>query len=99
MESGDDNIKFFHAYARGRKSSNTIWSLQDSYGVAQNNFVDKAHIGVTHFKNLFKTPPEVTIVEVVRVAQLFPRFVDVEDNLILMDMVYEEELKAALHSF
>ena len=29
MECGDENTNFFHAYARGRKDSNTIWSLVD----------------------------------------------------------------------
>jgi len=29
LESEDENIKFFQAYAKGRKNSNTIWSLQD----------------------------------------------------------------------
>jgi len=32
-------------------------------------------------------------------AQLFPRFVDEEDNIILMEEVSEEELKEVLHSF
>ena len=27
LECGDENTKFFHAYARGRKVENTIWSL------------------------------------------------------------------------
>ena len=29
LACGDDNTKFFHAYARGRKATNTIWSLRD----------------------------------------------------------------------
>ena len=89
LESGDDNTKFFHAYARGRKSSNTIWSLLDSHCVAQTNFDEKARLGVSHFKNLFKDPPQVNIVEVIRVAQLFPSFVDAEHKLMLMEMVFE----------
>jgi hypothetical protein len=32
-------------------------------------------------------------------AQLFPRFVDEEDNRLLMEEVSEEELKEVLHSF
>ena len=27
LECGDENTKFFHAFTRGRKASNTIWSL------------------------------------------------------------------------
>ena len=32
-------------------------------------------------------------------TQLFPSFVGVEENLSLMEIVTEEELKVALHSF
>lgn len=32
-------------------------------------------------------------------AQIFPRFVDEEDNILLMQEVIEEELKEVLHNF
>ena len=54
MESGDDNTKKFHAYARGRKVANTIWSLQDEEGSTHVSFEDKARCGVNHFQQLFK---------------------------------------------
>ena len=38
LECGDDNSKFFHAYARGRKVANTIWSLQDEEGSTHVSF-------------------------------------------------------------
>jgi hypothetical protein len=50
-------------------------------------------------KPLFKAEERASIVEVVRLAQLFPRFVEEEDNRSLMEEVSEEELKEALHSF
>ena len=56
LESGDDNTKFFHAYARGRKVANTIWSLQDEEGISHVSFEDKARCGVNHFQHLFKAP-------------------------------------------
>ena len=55
--------------------------------------------GVIHFKNLFKAPNQASIAEVIRVAQLFPRFVEEEDNRLLMEEVSEEEIKETLHSF
>ena len=56
LECGDDNTKFFHAYARGRKVANTIWSLQDEEGSTHLSFDDKASCGVNHFQQLFKAP-------------------------------------------
>ena len=49
LECGDNNTKFFHAYAIGRKVVNTIWSLRDKDGNTHFNFADKARCGVVHF--------------------------------------------------
>jgi hypothetical protein len=29
LDNGDENTKLFHAYAKGQKFANTIWSLKD----------------------------------------------------------------------
>ena len=98
MECGDENTKFFHAYARGRKVANTIWRLQDEVG-SHVSFEDKASCGVRHFQYLFKAPQQASIAEVIRTALLFPRFVDEGGNRDLMKEVSEEELKEVLGSF
>ena len=98
LECGDDNTKFFHAYARGRKVENTIWSLQDEEGTHV-AFEDKARCGVNHFQQLFKAPPQASIEEVTRLSHMFPRFVDEEDNRDLLKELTEEELKDVLGSF
>ena len=46
----------------------------DEHGATQTSFDEKARIGVAHFKNFFKAPSQDSIFEVIRVAQLFPRF-------------------------
>ena len=79
-ECGDENTKFFHAFARGRKAQNTIWSLLDEHGHTHTTFEGMAKTGVEHFKNLFKAPSQASIAEVTRISQLFPRFVEEEDN-------------------
>ena len=53
LSSGDENTKFFHAYAKGRKSQNTIWELQDDRGVKDSSFEDLSSMGVRHFWKLF----------------------------------------------
>ena len=45
---------------------------------------------VEHFKNLFKAPVHASIADVIRLAQIFPRFVEEEDNRVLMEEVTEE---------
>ena len=52
---------------------------KEDEGVAK-SFPELASLGKEHFSRIFKAPPEVSIVEVVRVAQLFLRYVDVEEN-------------------
>jgi hypothetical protein len=43
LESGDENTKFFQAYAKGRKTANTIWSLQDQSQREITSFEGLAH--------------------------------------------------------
>ena len=45
LKSGDENTSFFHNYAKGRKSANTIWSLKDEEGRAVKSFSDLSGLG------------------------------------------------------
>ena len=54
LECGDENTKFFHAYAKGRRAENTIWCLRDSEGLEHFDFEGKARCGVNQFENLFR---------------------------------------------
>ena len=45
LECGDDNTKFFHAYARGSKEANIVWSLVDEHGTAHDTFEGMATTG------------------------------------------------------
>ena len=56
MECGDDDTKLFHAYARGRKASNTVWSLVDEHGSTHDIVEGMDSTGVEHFKKLYKAP-------------------------------------------
>jgi hypothetical protein len=98
--SGDDNTKFFHHVANGRKQKNTIWAIQRNDGTMATSFEDIAAIGTSHFKNLFKAEQRSTIEAILKVASLFPHcFVDQDQNESLMAEVTEEELQRTLHSF
>ena len=96
LACGDKNTKFFHAYAKGRKDLNTIWCLEDDRGRRRESFEELDETGVEHFQNLFKAPVGAHIVEIMQVAQVFPRFVGEEENNSLVEEVSEEELKVAL---
>ena len=63
------------------------------------SFEGLADLGVRYFGDLFSAQPGANIAEVIRVAQLFPRFVDEEENRSLMGEVSMEELSRVLHSF
>jgi hypothetical protein len=53
LHSGDENTKFFQAYAKGRKLANTIWGLKDPSGQQLTSFKDLAQLGSQHFQTLF----------------------------------------------
>ena len=65
MESGDDNTKFFQAFAKGRKQQNTIWELKKENNETANTFEDLAKTGRNYFENIFKENQQATIVEVI----------------------------------
>ena len=99
LECGDDNTKFFHTYARGRKETNTVWILVDEHGSTHDTVEGMDSTGVEHFKKLYKEPIQSSLAKVIRIAQVFPRFVEEEDNLALMEEISEGEIKAILQSF
>jgi hypothetical protein len=99
LENGDENTKFFQAYAKGRKEANTIWSLKDQEGRSVTSFEGLANMGKIHFQSLFKVDRRVNITDIIRLALYFPSFVDEEGNRELYAEVTEAELKETLHSF
>ena len=72
MECGDDNTKFFQAFAKGRKQQNTILELKNENNETTNTFEDLAEIGKKYFENIFKEDQQATIAEVIRISQCFP---------------------------
>ena len=50
MECGDDNTKYFHAFAKGRKQQNTIWELKNEKNETKNTFEDLTEIGKNTLK-------------------------------------------------
>jgi hypothetical protein len=45
LENGDENTKLFHAYSKGRKEANTIWSLKDQEARPVTNFEGLENMG------------------------------------------------------
>jgi hypothetical protein len=62
-------------------------------------FEGKACCGVHHFQSLFRAPNQATITEVIKVAQMFPRFVEEEENRILMDGSVRRRIKGGTSQF
>eukprot|EP00253_Pinus_taeda_P012292 PITA_12292 len=99
LKAGDENSKFFHNFAKGRKVSNTIWSLPHPEGGMADNFNKLSQLGTAHFRGLFRNPPGANLVEIIEVASHFPRFVNEEDSEELMNPVTMEELESTLKWF
>jgi hypothetical protein len=99
LENGDENTKFFHAFAKGRKVANTIWSLKDQEDRSVTSFEGLANMGKRHFQSLFKADGRENIADIIKMALYFPSFVDEEGNRDLFAEVTEAELKDTLQSF
>eukprot|EP00253_Pinus_taeda_P016622 PITA_16622 len=96
LKSGDENTSFFHNYAKGRKSANTIWILKDEEGREVNTFSDLSGLGQRHFQRIFSDPGEATIAEVMRTTQCFPSFLEEDEADELACPVTKEEVEAAM---
>jgi hypothetical protein len=99
LENGDENTKFFHAYAKGRKATNTIWSLKDQEDRPVTSFEGLANMGKNHFQTLFKEDRMTNLADIIKLALYFPSFVDEENNQNLFAEVTETELKDTMQSF
>jgi hypothetical protein len=51
---GDENKKFFQAFAKRRKMNNTIWELKKWDGEVVNTFDGMDYMGIEYFDDLFK---------------------------------------------
>eukprot|EP00253_Pinus_taeda_P026957 PITA_26957 len=96
LQEGDENTKFFHRFANGRKAINTIWELQNDQGQQVHTLGEIAALATSHFKNTYEAPREATLLEIMRVVENFPRFVDVEDEGELTKEVTMGELEATI---
>ena len=72
MECGDDNTKFFQAFAKGRKQQNTFWELRNANNEIVSSFEDLVETRKSYFENLFKEDWQATIAAVMQISQFFP---------------------------
>lgn len=93
LKAGDENTKFFHNYARGRKNANTIWKLKNDEGREATSFESLSKMGRNHFQNLFTDQGGITLAEVIRTAQVFPKHVEEEEAEELIREVSQEEVE------
>eukprot|EP00253_Pinus_taeda_P030029 PITA_30029 len=96
LKDGDNNTKFYHKFANERKVINTIWELKNEHGQVIQTFRELAALANSHFKDIYKAPPIVAQAEVMRIAHLFPIFVDLELDLELTREVTLDELEGTL---
>lgn len=99
LASGDENSKFFHAFARGRRIQNSIWEMKNDRGIMVSDFDGISSTGVNHFKRIFSNPGGTSIAEIVKIAGHFPSFVNDEENENLRSEIMASELLSTLHTF
>ena len=96
---GDNNTKFYHKFANGRKAINTIWELVDAQDHIVTSQRQLAKLATDHFRCIYKAPREANILEIMRVAEKFPRFVSPDDHDDLTKEVTMAELESTIKWF
>lgn len=87
---------FFHKFSNGHKAINSISQLINEQGNIVYTFPQLVSLATSYFKQINKAPPNVTLVEFIRVAQILPWFVDQETAMELNMEVTMGELEATL---
>eukprot|EP00253_Pinus_taeda_P031908 PITA_31908 len=96
---GDANTKYYHKFANGWKIINTIWELKDEHGHQVSSQKNLARLATAHFRGIYKAPADVNILEIMRVIEHFPRFIEQDDSEELLKEVTMAELEATLKWF
>jgi len=99
LAEGDANTRFYHKFANGRKAINTIWELRDEHDNLVTSQRHLSKLATDHFRNIYKAPQDPNILEIMRVAEKFPKFVDSEDHEDLTKEVTRAELEATIKWF
>jgi len=99
LKVGDENSKFFQNYAKGRKVANTIWNLPLPEGGLADSFNKLSQLGTSHFRSIYRSPPSINLVEIINVANHFPRYVNEEESADLTAPVTMGELESTLKWF
>eukprot|EP00253_Pinus_taeda_P002467 PITA_02467 len=71
----------------------------DEHGRQVTSQKNLARLAIAHFRGIYRAPADVNILEIMRIIELFPRFVDQEDSEELMKEVTMAELEATLKWF
>jgi hypothetical protein len=99
IKSGDQNTKKNHNFANFRRNRKFIWEITDELGqiqTGQKNIMDTA---TNYFKNFFKETNEISILDQVKVAEIFPKMVTEIEAKNLFRPVGLEELRKVLKKF
>eukprot|EP00253_Pinus_taeda_P024074 PITA_24074 len=99
LKAGDENTRFFHNFAKGKKVANTIWNLPLPEGGLADSFNKLSQLGTAHFRGLYKSPVGTNLAEIINVATHLPRYVNEEDSADLSAPVTIEELESTLKWF
>uniref|UniRef100_A0A803QFF3 Reverse transcriptase domain-containing protein n=1 Tax=Cannabis sativa TaxID=3483 RepID=A0A803QFF3_CANSA len=97
LQSGDENTKFFHAYASSRKSNNTIKTLQNSAGITVHSKKELTEVICSFYEELFTaTGTDAAALE--QILHTVPRTVTDEMNQLLLRPFSDKDVLDALRS-
>eukprot|EP00253_Pinus_taeda_P003262 PITA_03262 len=99
LSEGDNNTNFYHKFANGRKAINSIWELRDDHNHKITSQRNLASLAIEHFKGIYRAPREANILEIMRLAEKFPRFVLQDESEDLIKEVSREELESTIKWF
>jgi hypothetical protein len=99
LQSGDNNTKNFHNFAKYRRISKHSWDILDEFGDVVSGQENIKKEAIKYFKEMYKEQAPPSSKEQVRVAALFKKMVTEDEAHSLNELIKLEEIEHILKKF
>ncbi|KAL9688236.1 hypothetical protein QQ045_032655 [Rhodiola kirilowii] len=96
LHDGDNNTKYFHAFASSRRKSNTISRLEDLNGQVETDTSKITNIITDHYCRLFQSSSSISPQELLVHLQCLSRKISDHQNAILLEPYSAAEVTRAM---
>jgi hypothetical protein len=96
LKDGDRNLTYFHKQTITRRDYNSIWKIKDHHGNSCKNLTTISEVGSHYYHSIYNQDQGLKLKRILSVEATFFSWIPKENNLELMDLDTNVELKKTL---